>query len=76
MLEKMLETGCVIGGEQSGHIIFREHTTTGDGILSSLQFMGALKAGGKTPSELASEIEIFPQVLVNAKINNDYKKLI
>lgn len=74
VLEKMLETGCVIGGEQSGHIIFREHTTTGDGILSSLQFMGALKAGGKTPSELASEIEIFPQVLVNAKINNDYKK--
>lgn len=57
VLEKMLETGCVIGGEQSGHIIFREHTTTGDGILSSLQFMGALKAGGKTPSELASEVE-------------------
>lgn len=74
VLERMLETGCVIGGEQSGHIIFKEHTTTGDGVLSSLQLMGAIKKSGKTPSELAGEIEIFPQVLVNAKINNDYKK--
>lgn len=74
VLEKMLETGCVIGGEQSGHIIFREHTTTGDGILSSLQFIDAVLASGRKLSELAEEIEIFPQVLVNAKINNDYKK--
>jgi phosphoglucosamine mutase len=74
VLEKMLETGCIIGGEQSGHIIFKEHTTTGDGVLSSLQFVGAVLQQGKTPSELASEIKIFPQVLVNAKINNDYKK--
>ncbi len=74
VLERMLETGCVIGGEQSGHIIFREHTTTGDGVLSSLQFMGAIKDSDKKPSELAAEIEIFPQVLVNARINNDYKK--
>lgn len=74
VLEKMLKTGCVIGGEQSGHIIFKEYTTTGDGVLSSLQFMKALKTGEKAPSELAAEIEIFPQVLVNAKINNDYKK--
>ena len=70
----MLETGCVIGGEQSGHIIFKEFTTTGDGVLSSLQFVGAIKNSDKTLSELASEIEIFPQVLVNARINNDYKK--
>lgn len=74
VLEKMLETGCVIGGEQPGHIIFREHTTTGDGVLSSLQLMKALADGGKKLSQLAAEIEIFPQVLVNAKINNDYKK--
>ncbi len=74
VLEKMLETGCVIGGEQSGHIIFKEYTTTGDGVLSSLQFMGAILASGKKLSELAAEIEIFPQVLVNARINNDYKK--
>lgn len=74
VLERMLQTGCVIGGEQSGHIIFREHTTTGDGVLSSLQFMGAIRDSGRKPSELAAEIEIFPQVLVNARINNDYKK--
>ena len=74
VLESMLETGCVIGGEQSGHIIFKEHTTTGDGILSSLQFMGAVTCSGRKPSDMADEIEIFPQVLVNAGINNDYKK--
>lgn len=74
VLESMLETGCVIGGEQSGHIIFREYATTGDGILSSLQFMDAIKDSKKPLSEMAEEIEIFPQVLVNARINNDYKK--
>ena len=74
VLERMLETGCIIGGEQSGHIIFLEHTTTGDGILSSLQFVKAVLASGKPASELADEIVIYPQVLVNARINNDYKK--
>ena len=74
VLESMLETGCVIGGEQSGHIIFLEYTTTGDGILSSLQFVKAVLASGKPASELADEITIYPQVLVNARINNDYKK--
>ncbi|MBR4019939.1 MAG: phosphoglucosamine mutase, partial [Firmicutes bacterium] len=62
-------------GEQSGHIIFLNHTTTGDGTLSSLQFMKAVLASGKKPSELSAEIEIFPQVLVNAKVDNDNKKI-
>ena len=74
VLESMLETGSVIGGEQSGHIIFKEYTTTGDGVLSSLQFMKAVLSSGKKLSEMAAEIEIVPQVLVNAKINNDFKK--
>ena len=74
VLERMLETGCIIGGEQSGHIIFLEHTTTGDGILSSIQLVRAMLSSGKKLSELADEIRIYPQVLVNAKINNDYKK--
>jgi len=74
VLESMLETGSIIGGEQSGHIIFKEYTTTGDGVLSSLQFMKAVLSSGKKLSEMAAEIEIFPQVLVNAKINNDFKK--
>ena len=65
---------CMIGGEQSGHIIFAEHTTTGDGILSSLQLMEALLASGKTMAQLSDEIRIYPQVLVNARIHNDFKK--
>ncbi len=74
VLESMLETGCVLGGEQSGHIIFRNYTTTGDGTLSSLQFVKAVLASGKKPSELSAEIEIFPQVLENARVANDNKK--
>lgn len=64
----------MIGGEQSGHIIFREFATTGDGTLSSLQFVNAVLADGRRVSEIADDIRIYPQVLVNAKINNDYKK--
>ena len=74
VLERMLETGCVIGGEQSGHIIFREFTTTGDGILSSLQLVKAWLEDGRKLSEMAEDIKIYPQVLINAKINNDYNK--
>ena len=47
VLESMLKSGSIIGGEQSGHIIFLNHTTTGDGILSALQFMQAIKRIGK-----------------------------
>jgi phosphoglucosamine mutase len=74
VLESMLKTGCVIGGEQSGHIIFLNHTTTGDGILSSLQLIKALRLSGKTLSQLAAEVSIYPQVLVNARIRNENKK--
>lgn len=73
VLESMLKTGCLIGGEQSGHIIFLNHTTTGDGILSSLQLLQAVIMSGKKPSELSDEIEIFPQVLRNAKVKNENK---
>ncbi|MEE0741673.1 MAG: phosphoglucosamine mutase [Emergencia sp.] len=74
VLESMLSTGCVLGGEQSGHIIFLNYTTTGDGTLSSLQFVKAIKASGKKASELSGEIEIFPQVLENARVSNENKK--
>lgn len=73
VLESMRETGCVLGGEQSGHIIFLNYTTTGDGTLSSLQFVKAVRNSGKKASELSDEIEIFPQVLVNAKVANENK---
>ena len=73
VLESMRKTGCTIGGEQSGHIIFLNHTTTGDGILSSLQLLQAVLNSGKSPAELADEIEIFPQVLKNARVKNENK---
>jgi phosphoglucosamine mutase len=74
VLESMLKTGCIIGGEQSGHIIFLNHSTTGDGILSALQLLKALKVSGKKLSEMADEVTIYPQVLKNAKIKNENKK--
>lgn len=74
VLESMLKTGCVIGGEQSGHIIFLNHTTTGDGILSALQLLKAVKESGIKPSMLADEVTIYPQVLKNARIKNENKK--
>lgn len=74
VLESMLKTGSVLGGEQSGHMIFLEYTTTGDGILSSLQFVKALKESGKSVSQLGEEITIYPQALVNAKVDPEYKK--
>jgi phosphoglucosamine mutase len=75
VIESMRKTGSVLGGEQSGHIIFKEYTTTGDGTLSSLQFMKALDASGRKVSELADEITMYPQVLVNAHVSNDNKKI-
>ena len=75
VLEQMRKTECSVGGEQSGHIIFLDHTTTGDGILSSLQMLKGVIESGKKPSELAEEIEIFPQVLVNAKVKNENKDI-
>lgn len=73
VLEKMLQTGCVIGGEQSGHIIFLNHTTTGDGILSSLQLLRAIMLLGCKPSEAADRIEMYPQVLRNATVKEENK---
>ena len=74
VLESMLKTGSVLGGEQSGHMIFLDYTTTGDGVLSSLQFIKAIQASGKKVSEMGEEIVIYPQALVNAKVNPEYKK--
>ena len=75
VLESMRKTGSRIGGEQSGHIIFLNHTTTGDGILSSLQLLQAVLLSGKKASELSDEIEIFPQVLRNARVKNENKSI-
>ncbi len=74
VLEEMLDKGYNIGGEQSGHIIFLDHNTTGDGLVSALQLLSVLRDTGKSLSALASEaVTILPQALVNAHIKNEYK---
>ena len=70
VLENMLENDYVIGGEQSGHIIFRDFATTGDGELSALKLLCVMKETGKSLSELASEMEVYPQVLVNVRVSD------
>ena len=70
VLEKMLECGYAIGGEQSGHTIFREYATTGDGELTALQFLQALRRSGKQASELASCCPQYPQELINVAVSH------
>ncbi|MCL2493022.1 MAG: phosphoglucosamine mutase [Clostridiales bacterium] len=73
VLEMMQRTGSVLGGEQSGHIIFLRENTTGDGAFAALRFLSALIASGKRASELSSEVTIYPQVLRNAAVKNENK---
>jgi len=73
VLEEMLDKGYVFGGEQSGHVIFLEYNTTGDGLLTALQLLNAVKSTGKKLSELASIMQVLPQVLKNAKVRNENK---
>lgn len=74
VLENMLENGYCIGGEQSGHIIFLDYNTTGDGLMTAVRLTCALIKSGKKMSELSGFVKILPQVLVNAKISNENKK--
>lgn len=68
--EYMVENGCRIGGEQSGHIIFSKYASTGDGILTSLKMMEVMLAKKKKMSELAGEVTIYPQVLENVRVTD------
>ncbi len=75
VLERMLEKGYRLGGEQSGHTIFLEHATTGDGQLTALQMLALLKESGKKASEVFSACPRYPQVLINIPVaDNDAKK--
>jgi phosphoglucosamine mutase len=65
VLEEIRDGGYTLGGEQSGHIIFSRYATTGDGILTGLQLLAEMKRTGKSLRELASVMQIFPQVLIN-----------
>lgn len=66
--ENMAQYGNCLGGEQSGHIIFSKHATTGDGILTSLKVMEVMLEKKESLGKLASEVEIFPQVLKNVRV--------
>lgn len=70
VLEEMVKNGYIIGGEQSGHIIFLEHATTGDGQMSAIQVLNVLKNTGKKISQLAEEMQVYPQVLINVRVSN------
>ncbi|MEE1013040.1 MAG: phosphoglucosamine mutase [Clostridia bacterium] len=74
VLEEMLKNNHKIGGEQSGHVILLEHNTTGDGLVTGLQLLAVVKRTGKKLSELASVMQVYPQVLINAKVKNENKK--
>ncbi len=73
VLQNMLEHGHNIGGEQSGHIIFREYMTTGDGQLTAVQLLWAMKKSGKKLSELATLMQVYPQVILNVRADKEMK---
>ena len=77
VLERMLEKGYKLGGEQSGHMIFLDYATTGDGQLTALQVLSLLKESGKKASELFGACARYPQVLINVPVaDNDVKKAV
>ena len=68
VLEEMLRRGAVLGGEQSGHVIFSEYATTGDGLLTALRVLQIVRDSGQTLDALAREVKTFPQKLVNVRV--------
>lgn len=76
VLQNMLEHGHCIGGEQSGHIIFREFMTTGDGQLTAVQLLRAIKKSGKKLSELAQLMQVYPQVILNVRADKEMKRMV
>jgi phosphoglucosamine mutase len=68
VLEEMVRIGAALGGEQSGHVIFREFATTGDGILTALRVFETAQRAGKGLDELTADLEVYPQKLVNVRV--------
>ena len=73
VLEEMLKNGYNLGGEQSGHVILLDYNPTGDGILTSLMLIQTILEENKKASELGDAIKLYPQILINAKVNSDKK---
>ncbi|MBM3726617.1 MAG: phosphoglucosamine mutase [Acidobacteria bacterium] len=68
VLEQMMSAGAILGGEQSGHVIFHELSTTGDGLLTALQVLSVVQSTGKSLDELTADLQVFPQKLVNVRV--------
>jgi phosphoglucosamine mutase len=68
VLEQMTEHGAILGGEQSGHVIFRDHATTGDGLITAVRFLSTARRTGRSVAELAGAMQRFPQVLINVEV--------
>src|SRR5699024_9608816 len=75
VMTEMRNGGYNLGGEQSGHVIFLDYNTTGDGLLSAIQLVNVMKEKGKKLSELAGEMEVYPQVLKNVKVTDKQSAL-
>jgi phosphoglucosamine mutase len=73
VVEEMKKNDYNLGGEQSGHIIFLDYNTTGDGLLTGLQLVNIMKLTGKKLSELAGEMKKYPQLLINVKVTDKYR---
>lgn len=73
VIEKMIEIGASIGGEQSGHVIFSEFSTTGDGLITALRLLGLMVSSGEPLSQLASVVTRFPQVLLNVRVADKHR---
>lgn len=73
VLEEMLKCGHKIGGEQSGHVILIDQNTTGDGLVTGITLLSVVARSGESLSKLASVMEVYPQVLINATVKNEYK---
>jgi phosphoglucosamine mutase len=68
--EKMRETGAAVGGEKSGHVIFSQHATTGDGLVTLLQILGLMARAGKPLADLAAVMEEYPQILIGVRVKS------
>jgi phosphoglucosamine mutase len=68
VLEEMVRLGAALGGEQSGHIIFRDYATTGDGMLTALRLLEIARRAGTGLDELTADLKVFPQKLVNVRV--------
>ncbi|KAF1085064.1 Phosphoglucosamine mutase [Sporotomaculum syntrophicum] len=73
VLEELLRSGAALGGEQSGHIIFLKHSTTGDGLLTALQLLAVVKSTGRSLAELAGQMERLPQILENIQVADKHR---